>query len=163
MYVIFKTNQMKRILIVVVLFVSAMGFSQNKNFVVEDNLIVWRLVYEDASHFSALKNNLRLDFVSDSTGYISKTNFSDRKLEELTADFRIEAKDGKYRVSVFNIRFLEEGINTKHGIQDYSIESYFLKNNGTIRKSILGYNVTEILNPHLVDLFTIKKTNNADW
>ncbi|MFA9189655.1 hypothetical protein [Flavobacterium magnesitis] len=154
---------MKRIVIVAVLFVNAIGFSQNKNFIVEDNLIVWRLVYEDASHFSALKNNLRLDFVSDSTGYISKTNFADRKLEELTADFRIEAKEGKYRVSVFNIRFYDRAIRKKEAIQEYAIESHFLKNNGEIRKSILGYNVTELLNPHFEELFTIKKGVNSDW
>lgn len=154
---------MKRILIVVVLFVNAIGFSQDNNFVLEDNLIVWRKVYEDASPFSALKNKLRLNFVTDSTGTISKTNFAERNLEELTADFRIEAKEGKYRVSVFNIRFFGQIIHNKDLIQDYCMERHFLKNNGEIKKSVWGYNETELLNHHLVDLFTIKKAVPTDW
>jgi hypothetical protein len=154
---------MKRIVIIVVLFVNAIGFSQNNNFIVEDNLIVWRLVYEDANHFSALKNKLRLNFVSDSTGTISKTNFAERKLEELTADFRIESKKGKYRVSVFNIRFFGQILHDKELLQDYCMESEFLKKNGEIKKSIWGYNETELLDSHLVELFTIKKIANTNW
>lgn len=154
---------MKRIVIVMVFFVNAIGFSQNNNFIVEDKLIVWRWVYEDANHFSALKNKLRLNFVSDSTGIISKTNFGERNLEELTADFRIESKKGKYRVSVFNIRFFGQLIHSKDLIQDYCMEREFLRNNGEIKKSVWGYNETELLNLHLIELFTIKKDAPTDW
>jgi len=63
---------MRRIVIVMVLLVNAIGFSQDNNFVIEDDLIVWRKVYEDTHHFSALKNNLRLHFVTDSTGLLVK-------------------------------------------------------------------------------------------
>lgn len=154
---------MKRIVIVVVLFINAIGFSQDNNFVVEDNLIVWRKVYEDAHHFSALKNNLRLHFVTDSTGTISKTNFAEKNMEELTANFRIESKEGKYRVSVFNIRFFKQIISREDPIQDYSMESEFLKKNEEIKKSIWGYNETELLNLHFEKLFTIKKEVNANW
>ena len=154
---------MRRIVIVVVLLVNAIGFSQDNNFVVEDNLMVWRKVYEDTRHFSALKNNLRLNFLTDSTGTISKTNFAERNLEELTADFRIESKEGKYRVSVFNIRFFEQNIHRREPVREYAIESDFLKNNGEIKKAVWGYNATALLNPHLLELFTIKNNAPADW
>lgn len=154
---------MRSIVIVVVLLVNAIGFSQDNNFVIEDDLIVWRKVYEDTGHFSALKNNLRLHFVTDSTGTISKTNFAERKLEELTADFRIESKKGKYRVSVFNIRFFGQIIHREDLIQDYSMESRFLKKNEEIKKSIWGYNETALLNHHFEKLFTIKKEVHEDW
>jgi hypothetical protein len=166
MYVIFKTNQMKRILIVVVLFVNAMGFSQNKNFVVEDRLMVWKLVYEDATPISALKNNLRLEFITDSTGFIKRTNFENRRLNQFTAEFKIESKKGKYRAMVHNIIFFEDLVPTKAAFQaipEYTIESQFMKNDGTIRKSLWGLNLTEILNTYFTELFTIKKTNNSDW
>lgn len=154
---------MRRIVVVVVLFVNAIGFSQNHDFVVEDNLIVWRRVYEDTAPFSALKNKLRLNFVTDSTGTINKTNFSNWKLNELTANFRIESKKGKYRVSLFNIRFFRQTVDCKDLIKDYSIESQFLKYNGEIRKSVWGSNEAELLHHQLVELFTIKKEEHSDW
>ena len=75
----------KSLLVIVVLFLSVMGFSQNKNFVVEDRLMVWKLVYEDTKPISALENNLRLEFITDSTGYIKRTNFENRRLSQTLA------------------------------------------------------------------------------
>ena len=155
----------KSLLVIVVLFLSGMGFSQNKNFVVEDRLMVWKLVYEDTKPISALENNLRLEFITDSTGYIKRTNFENRRLSQFTAEFKIESKKGKYRASVYNIIFFEDLIPTKatfQAIPEYTIESQFMKNDGTIRKSVWGLNLTEILNTYFTELFTIK-TNNSDW
>lgn len=155
----------KNLLVIVVLFLSVMGFSQNKNFVVEDRLMVWKLVYEDTKPISALENNLRLEFITDSTGYIKRTNFENRRLSQFTAEFKIESKKGKYRASVYNIIFFDDLIPTKatfQAIPEYTIESQFMKNDGTIRKSIWGLNLTEILNTYFTELFTIK-TNNSDW
>jgi len=155
----------KSLLVIVVLFLSGMGFSQNKNFVVEDRLMVWKLVYEDTKPISALENNLRLEFITDSTGYIKRTNFENRRLSQFTAEFKIESKKGKYRASVYNIIFFDDLIPTKatfQAIPEYTIESQFMKNDGTIRKSLWGLNLTEILNTYFTELFTIK-TNNSDW
>ena len=155
----------KNLLVIVVLFLSGMGFSQNKNFVVEDRLMVWKLVYEDTKPISALENNLRLEFITDSTGYIKRTNFENRRLSQFTAEFKIESKKGKYRASVYNIIFFDDLIPTKatfQAIPEYTIESQFMKNDGTIRKSVWGLNLTEILNTYFTELFTIK-TNNSDW
>lgn len=160
---------MKKMILIAVLLFSLIGFAQNKNFVIEDNLIVWKLIYQDSTSTSKLKNNPRLEFNTDSTGYIKKTNFEDKKLNQLTGEFKIESKKGKYRVSVFNIKFFVEPIGLYSGglsmqtISEFTIEKSLIKKNGTIRESSLGYNLTETLNPHLVELFTIKIKTNSNW
>lgn len=160
---------MRKILLIAVLLFSALGFTQNKNFVIEDKLIVWKLVYEDSINISKLKDNRRLEFITDSTGYIKKTNFEDKKLNQLTGEFKIESKKGKYRVSVFNIKFFVDSVGLYSGgisiqtISEFTIEKSLMKNNGTIRESSLGYNLTEKLNPHFAELFTIKKLIKSEW
>jgi hypothetical protein len=62
---------MKNILLLL-LFITNISFSQNKNFTIEDKLIIWKLVYEDSTNISELKNNPRLQFITDSTGFIKK-------------------------------------------------------------------------------------------
>lgn len=159
---------MKKIFLLFIL-ISGFTFAQNKNFEIEDNLIVWKVVYQDSLSVLNLKNNPRLEFKNDSTGVIKKTNFEDKKLNQLTADFKIESKSGKYRVSVFNIKFYVEPIGLYSGgismqtISEYTIEKSLLKKDGTIREKYFGYNLTETLNPHLTDLFKIKKKSNTDW
>lgn len=160
---------MRKILFIVILIFSAKGIAQNKNFVIEDNLIVWKFIYEDSTNISELKNSPRLEFKTDSTGYIKKTNFEDKKLNQLTGEFKIESKKGKYRVSVYNIKFYVEPVSLYSGgismqsISEFTIEKSLIKKNGTIRESSLGYNLTETLNPHLTELFTIIKKAKSDW
>ena len=160
---------MRNLLIGFCLVFSLFGLAQNKDFKIEDKLIVWQLVYEDSSSVSKLRNNPRLDFVTDSTGRIKKTNFEDRKLNQLTGEFQVESKKGKYRVSVFNIKFFADPVGLYSGgismqtISEFTIEKSLMKKNGTIRESSLGYNLTETLNPHLVELFTIKKILKSEW
>ena len=162
-------ERMEKIILFAVLFFSTIGFSQNKNFIIEDKLIIWKLVYEDSTSISELKSNPRLEFITDSTGYIKKTNFNDKKVKQLIAEFKIESKKGKYRVSIFNVKFFVEPIGINSGmfstqtISEHTIEESLIKKNGTIRESYLGYNLTETLNPHLVELFMIKKLIKSEW
>lgn len=160
---------MRKILIISIFILSSTGFAQNKNFVIENNLIVWKFIYDDSTNVSELKNNPRLEFKTDSTGYIKKTNFEDKKLNQLTGEFKIESKKGKYRVSVYNMKFYVEPITLNSSsismqtITEFSIEKSLIKSNGSIRESYFGYNLTETLNPHLVRLFTIIKNVKSDW
>lgn len=164
-----KIKKMKKILIISIFILSSTGFAQNKNFVIENDLIVWKFIYEDSTNISELKNNPRLEFKTDSTGYIKKTNFEDKKLNQLTGEFKIESKKGKYRVSVYNMKFYVEPITLNSSsismqtISEFSIEKSLIKSNGSIRESYFGYNLTETLNPHLVRLFTIIKNLKSDW
>lgn len=160
---------MKKLLTVTFFLTTIFTFAQNKNFIIEDKLIIWKLVYEDSTSISELKSNPRLEFITDSTGYIKKTNFNDKKVKQLIAEFKIESKKGKYRVSVFNVKFFVEPIGINSGmfstqtISEHTIEESLIKKNGTIRESYLGYNLTETLNPHLVELFMIKKLIKSEW
>lgn len=119
-------------------------FSQNTNFIVENELINWRYIYESSTNISEMKNNSRLEFAVDSTGYIKKTNFEDKKLNQLTGEFKIESKKGKYRVSLFNIKFFIEPVGLYSGgismqtISELTIEKSLIKKNGTIRESSFG-------------------------
>ncbi len=160
---------MKRILLFLILIISNLALSQNKNFTVENGLIHWKYVYEDSRSISELRNNPRLEFLTDSTGTIKKTNFEDKRLNQLTGEFRIESKNGKYRASVFNVKFYVEPTGLYSGgismqtISEFTIEKSLIKKDGTIRESYLGYNLTERLNPHFTDLFLIKDKSKSDW
>jgi hypothetical protein len=160
---------MKKIIFITFLLITNISFAQNKIFSVEDGLIIWRYIYEDSTSISKLKSNPRLEFKTDSTGIIKKTNFSDKMLHPIVAEFKIEVKKNKYRVSVFNTRFNEEPrIINKDGLliqanNEYTIEQALLKRNKTLKKPSLLNNSTETLNPHLIQLFTIKNPAKNDW
>ena len=157
---------MKKLVLVLFLLTSIMVFSQNKNFIVDNGLINWRYIYEDSTSVSELKSNPRLDFKTDSTGVIKKTNFEDNNLRKFVAEFKIDKKKNKYRVTVYNFIFdMDDAMGAIIAKPiTYTIESTFLKSDGTIRKSLVfGYNLTEVLNPHLLKLFTIKKKEKSDW
>ena len=160
---------MKKLIFITFLLITNISFAQNKNFIVEDGLIIWRFIYEDSTSISKLKSNPRLEFKTDSSGIIKKTNFSDNMLHPIVAEFKIEVKKNKYRVSVFNTRFNEETrIINKDGLliqatNVYTIEQALLKRNKTLKKPSLFNNSTETLNPHLIQLFTIKKPSKNDW
>ncbi|PXY44754.1 hypothetical protein DMB68_14980 [Flavobacterium hydrophilum] len=143
--------------------------AQNKNFSVENNLITWKLVYNTSVSISDLKNNPRLEFKTDSTGSIKKGSENLNKLNEYTADFKIESKAGKYRATVYNIRLYDPKAVVSSGETkviypiDNPIEKEWLKRNGTVREALLWYNITEIMNPFLTEIFTLKKRVKEDW
>lgn len=160
---------MKKLIFITFLLITNISFAQNKNFSVEDGLIIWRYIYEDSTSISKLKSNPQLEFKTDSTGIIKKTNFGDKMLHPIVAEFKIEVKKNKYRVPVFNTRFNEEPrIINKDGLliqanNEYTIEQALLKRNKTLKKPSLFNNSTETLNPHLIQLFTIKNHAKNDW
>lgn len=158
-----------KMIITIILLISSSVFAQNKNFTIENGLVNWRNVYEDSTNILDLKDNPRLQFTTDSTGIIKRTNFNDKKLKNFTAEFKIESKKGKYRVSVYNVIFYVEPVGLNSGgismqtISQYTIEQSLIKKDKTIRESSFGYNLTETLNPHFVDLFIIKEKEKEDW
>ena len=89
-------------------------------------------------------------------------------MNDLKAEFKIESKQNKYRVSVYNIRFFVTPVSLYIGNMstesntEFTIEKSILKQDGTVRK-YAGYNLTATLNPYFVDLFTIQKTETENW
>ncbi|KQO24134.1 hypothetical protein ASF10_23775 [Flavobacterium sp. Leaf82] len=82
----------------------------------------------------------------------------------MVGEFLIESKKGKYRVSVFNIKFFVEPIGLSSGglsmqsISEYTIEKSLLKKNGAIRETSLGYNLTGGLSMQSISEYTIEKS-----
>lgn len=160
---------MKKAMLFALLF-SVSIFSQNKNFTIENNLITWKFVYEDSTSVKELRNNPRLEFKTDSTGYIKKGSTGSKKLYPYTAEFKVEQKKGKYRITVYNIvSYNDSPITINSGSfsvptsSEYTAETALIKSNGKIKESIWGVNMTEILNTHFADLFTIKKKEKSEW
>jgi hypothetical protein len=160
---------MNKLLPIIFTLVSIISSAQNKNFILDQNFISWKYIYEDAESILKLKNNLGLQFKTDTTGFIKRTNFNNRKLLKLEAEFKIESKKNRYRVCVYHIKFIEEPtiINTDslllQVINEHTIEQKLLTRNGLIRGSSFGKNLTEILNPHFVELFRIRQDSDSNW
>lgn len=145
------------------------GFSQNPNFKIEDKTIIWQWVYNDSLDLANIKQNLKLEFLTDTTGKLKRTNFNDKNLREQIAEFKIEEKQGRYRVTVFNIKIIPMQVSFDLGgissMPDdlVSFEDIMIKNNGTMKAKLMGFDITEALNKHYLDLFIIKKRTNEDW
>ncbi|SHG73325.1 hypothetical protein SAMN05444372_10980 [Flavobacterium micromati] len=160
---------MKKLLPIMFTLASIVSLAQNKNFIISQNFITWKFIYEDSESILKLKNNLGLQFKTDSTGFIKRTNFNDRKLLKLEAEFKIEFKINRYRVSVYNIKFIEDPAVISNDslllqvINERTIEQKLLTRKGLIRGSSFGYNLTEILNPHFVKLFRINDDLDSNW
>ena len=158
----------KNNLFVIFFLLANLSYTQHKNFVVENGIIYWKNIYNDSAKTSELRNKPLLEFITDSTGFIKRTNFNDKKLNDFKAEFKIESKQNKYRVSVYNIRFFVTPVSLYIGNMstesntEFTIEKSILKQDGTVRK-YAGYNLTATLNPYFVDLFTIQKTETENW
>lgn len=158
----------KNNLFVIFFLLANLSYTQHKNFVLENGIIYWKNIYKDSAKISELRNKPLLEFITDSTGFIKRTNFNDKKLNDLKAEFKIESKQNKYRVSVYNIRFFDTPVSLYIGNistqsdTEFTIEKSILKEDGSVRK-YAGYNLTATLNPYFVDLFTIEMTETDNW
>jgi hypothetical protein len=159
---------MKNLLVIAFVFITSGLFAQNENFNLEKDAIIWRYVFNDTNSIKLLKDKSKLEFKTDSTGIIKKSLLNHKKTtDEFTAEFKIESKKDRYRVTVTNIRFFSsrqinfEGIMTS--MTDYPLEMHWIKNNKIIEK-LGGVNITELFNDFFVDLFTIpKQKTDEDW
>ena len=82
--------------------------------------------------------------------------------------FKIEKKDNKYRVSVFNIRFIDSFEITLYGVtnksEDTSIETYLIRSkDGEIRKNKKAIEMLDLLNDYLINIFDSNKEKKKDW
>ena len=162
-----KYCKMKNFIFTLFVLISAITFSQNKNFVVEKGLIKWRYIFEDSTSILELKRNPSLEFVTDSTGFI-KINVIDiddgKILFVQTGEFKIESKKINYKVTVWNFRsyypinfIFVKGLRS---MKEFPIEKYFLNKLGNIRGDSVFNGDTKHMNRELIELFTIKKQPN---
>ncbi len=159
---------MKKILFLLLLS-NAFANAQNPNFKVDNGTLIWQWIYEDSLDVNNLKQNLKLDFITDTTGKLKRTNFNDKNLREQIAEFKIEQKQGKYRVTMFNIKIIPMQISLDLGgvssLPDdlLSLEAVLIKKDGSIRAALWGYNMTEVLHKHYLNLFSKKEKAKDDW
>lgn len=159
---------MKNLLLIAFCLCSYISLSQNKNFVIENGLVYWKNIYETPIKLETIKTNPRLDFTTDSTGVLKKGLPHKKYKEEIKAEFKIEKKDNKYRVSVFNIRFIDSFEITLYGVtnksEDTSIETYLIRSkDGEIRKNKKAIEMLDLLNDYLINIFDSNKEKKKDW
>jgi hypothetical protein len=65
---------MKKLYLAAFLF-TIISFAQNKNFILNEKVINWNLVYNDAANINNSRNKQLLNFTTDSTGFIKKQTF----------------------------------------------------------------------------------------
>lgn len=158
---------MKNIYNLIFLF-SLSCFSQNTyNFSVENKSLEWSYIFElkTGENVSLLKNNLSLDFKTDSTGISKNQNVLCNGISIYTRlpfdfNFRIESKDSRYKVVISNIIFndnLNFGNNTTT-----KIESYTLSNNLTIKQNNQNLKNLNCLNEYFLTNFTIQP-QKSNW
>jgi len=142
--------------------------SQNQNLYVENDLVHWRYVYENGFGINDLMEKPKLEFFNENKGIIKKNSMNHKKVnDEITADFFVEEKDGRYRVTVNNIRFFSTtqiqigGISSS--ITDYPVETSLLKKDNTIKPKVWGIDFSEILHNYFFELFNAKESKNDDW
>lgn len=155
-------------------------FSQKENFFVENKILNWSCIYESSKSIDEVKNifnksgkiliekessnsfsGIIKDFVMDykgagssfmsTPGYLNESN-------KYNANFLVEFKEGKYKVTVNNIRLkgleLSFGVVTDNGIEN--IEQYALKSNLIDLKPRFIGRESNIINHSFYDLFNIK-------
>jgi hypothetical protein len=147
-----------------------------ENFEIENNVIVWRKVFEIDSIdvIATFHENLKLKFNKDNSGTVSNLSLNCKGTSiqlgaNFNLDFRIDLKDGKYRVTATNFIF-ESPMQFSSGMvstsrMNYNLEYFLLKKNFTLRKNFQVKADLECMNKVLTDLFTIKSIlpNNDKW
>lgn len=103
--------------------------SEEAYFSIKDDFIVWIKIYESKLDLEAMRKNPLLEFTSETEGIIKKSKpipLTKRMLDEITGSFRIEEKEGRYKVEVLNIRGIPSLTYTIGGISstlsDYPVE-----------------------------------------
>lgn len=103
--------------------------NQEGYFIIKENIIVWTKIYETTPNIEEMKKNPSLDFTSEKAGLIKKSKpipVTKRKLDEITGNFIIEEKDGRYKVEVSNVRIIPSFTYSIYGVSttmsDYPLE-----------------------------------------
>lgn len=171
---------MKKILFVMVLlFAQVAMFAQTNNFYVENGKIYWQRVYEqDVDIEAMLINSGKFIDISTANNIISatlkpgKVDTKGRSVMDtpiyirdghVTGFVRIQQKEGKYRVTVDQIIFIDM-VDSPLGQQgeETALEVYAVKRDGSIRPYFLN-TASSIINEAFIDLFMPAADLGDDW
>lgn len=176
------------------LIISIFAFSQDLSFRINNKQVEWEKIFNTEKKLSNIKSTLLLsgklkfisetensligefgDFLMDYKGagftqmgtpmYLNSNN-------RYSANFKIDIKEGKYRVTIFNIKFkgmqmsLYSGGVGMSGNNENNIEEYLLKNNKEQFKGSFNDKPYKILDYSFTNLFDVSKyqnTSNDNW
>lgn len=181
---------MRKYLLLTLMIVSGVVFGQVDNFSIDNGNISWQNIYESQQDVASLiKTNKKIKIAEESDnqiiGYVEEflmdnkgAGFSKFSTPLYTSestsynfDYKIDLKDGKYRVTIFNIKtkgpviaLLTGGMGIQ-GKSESSIEAYALKSNKTEFVNTFKKNVSKIMNYSFLNLFDVSKysVKNDNW
>ena len=171
---------MKRFIAIIISVIACTtAYSQNCNFHSENGKVYWQKIYETETDISNLMiNSGRFSDVVDFNGIISARYVPTRidlngrgqmevpiyiRDSEITFFVRIQQKEGRYRVTVDQVIFIQ-ALDTqlsRKGDQT-AIEVYALKRDGSFKGMFLN-TAANILDEMLSSLFTDTYSLGDDW
>lgn len=142
--------------------------SQEGFFSLKENLIVWTKIYEVAPDIEEMKKNPFLEFTSDNQGVIKKSkpiSLTQRMLEEIIGNFRIDQKEGKYKVEVTKIRTIPSYTIELYGVSSTDKDAPLEEIGLNKKLEFSNYFLNHMAKPYnnLFSSFFDPKTKNDDW
>lgn len=181
---------MRKYLLLTLMIVSGVVFGQVDNFSIDNGNISWQNIYESNTDvISTLKQNPKLKIAEESEnqiiGYVEDflMDYKGAGYTRMSApaymnenyrfsfDYKIDIKDGRYRVSIINIRSKGLSMNLYFGglgmgdNGQSTLEAYALKSNKTEFVNTFKKNVSKIMNYSFLNLFDVSKysVKNDNW
>jgi hypothetical protein len=157
--------------IITFLLFSICCFAQ-KNFVINNNTLYWeKVVANDSFNLYNFDKNLKLEYKSEDSGILKEGRCNCKKSSffmknDFNADFRIDRKEGKLKIVIYNFKFENEVIVNANGaaIQPThtTLEQMTLKKSGGefLNSKINKLNL-ECLNNYLENI--LLNDNLKDW
>jgi hypothetical protein len=178
---------MKKLIIILTVILSNVSYCQTnyKNFEVVDGDFVWENVFETEMSIDELKYALKGEpFISDledvNGSYMGvsakKTLDKDENgknpinVQPYTGFVTIKFKDGKYKVTVEDIKFdaiqlgvVSGGISVSGSEDSKAPISYCIDNNGQIKHNKRYLRLLANIDYDLMKIFTVKNEIDSDW
>lgn len=181
---------MKNILLFIFLNLITFSFAQNAAFVISNKQVVWQRIYESNKTSDEVKNILlqtgKLKFTSEDnnilTGEISDfimdfkgagytkmgTPIYLANSSKFSGNFKIEFKEGRYRVTATNLKFKGESTSIYYGGIGFNssgndnLETYVLTNDREYFKGNFEGRASKIINYSFAQLFDVSKYTKTD-
>jgi len=153
---------MKRIVLVIILFVSLAVSAQSNSFIASNNKLVWENVFisNETNIPSLIARHTRLKITSFTATVYKGTGNDLRNTcpgasafmkDDFSFDFEIEISDGKYRVTVSNLVFKKA---KKKAGKKTAAETYFIKDGDIIINDVIATDLT-CLDSYFNKIFTM--------
>ncbi|MGH1520591.1 hypothetical protein [Chryseobacterium sp. JK1] len=181
---------MKKIFLFFIIYFSIFTHAQESAFVISNKQVLWQRVYESSKTIAEVKDILlstgKIKFTGEDT-HILNGEISDfimdfkgagftsmgtpiylKNSSKFFGNFKIEFKEGKYRVTATNIKLKGDSLSIFSGgigftsSGDDNLESYALTNDREFFKSAFDGRASRIVNYSFAQLFDVSKYSKHD-